>query len=639
MNDTRRNLLICTLLAALVTAVFSQVLSFGFVNYDDPIYITENRHIQQGLTPATVRWAFTTHLHGHYHPLTWLSHAADFQLFGLDPAGHHFSGFLLHLLNTLLLFLALRKMTGAAWASGFAAALFAVHPLHVEPVAWVADRKDLLFGFFWILSLWLYAGYVEKKSSWYLFLLMLTYLLGLLAKTMMITLPLVLLLLDFWPLQRTGRTAAPPCRPDIPPSSPVRLLLEKSGLLLIAAIFVLITTGAMQDLRVETKVLSPFWHYDFLLFLLHYLEKFVWPVRLTVLYPYAENPALALLLLGGACLAAITLIALLTRRRLPFLLTGCLWFLVTLLPVAGLIHGGPHRVADRYTYIPLIGLIIALAWTWKTLGERGRTWNRVMAAAACVLLTVFSVLSWQQAGRWRSSRSLFEHAVSIYPGNWVAHNNLGDALDRQGNTQEAIDRYRTALRIKPDYARASYNLGNTLASLGRREEALQHYLAALAIFPEFAEAHNNAGALLSQKKRFLEARVHFSAALALQPDYADAQNNLRDLSALLRDLEEKIAAVRKQLAVDPDNADLHNNLGLLYREGGDSAQAERHFREALRINPEFAGARNNLGILYAERGDFARATEQFQEAVDLDPEFAGARINLERARSVSEQNK
>jgi tetratricopeptide (TPR) repeat protein len=634
MNDTRRNLLISAMLAALVTAVFWQVMSFDFVNFDDPIYITENRHVQKGLAPDTVKWAFTTHLHGHYHPLTWLSHAADYQLFGLDPAGHHFSGFLLHLLTTLLLFLALRKMTGAGWASGFAAALFAVHPLHVEPVAWVADRKDLLCGFFWILSLWLYAGYVEKKSPWFLLLLMAAYLLGLLAKTMMITLPLVLLLLDFWPLQRLRRTELTAGGPDVRPATPARLLLEKSGLLLIAGLFVLVTTGAMEDLRVEAKTLSPYWQYDFLLFLLHYLEKFIWPARLTVLYPYAESPALSLLLLGAGCLAVITVIALLARRRLPFLLTGWLWFLVTLLPVAGIIHGGPHRVADRYTYIPLLGLIIALAWTWKKISDRDRIWNRVMAVAAGVLLTVHSVLSWQQAGRWHSSLSLFEHAVSIYPGNWVAHNNLGDALDRQGKKQEAIDHYLAALAIKPDYARANYNLGNTLASLGRQEEALRHFLEALAIFPEFAEAHNNAGVLLARKKHYPEARDHFAAALTLEPDYADARNNLDSMTNLLRDMEKKIAASRKQLEADPDNGELHNNLGLLYREGGDSTQAEHHFREALRIAPNFAGARNNLGILYAERGEYARAAEQFQLAVELDPGFAGARTNLERARSV-----
>ncbi|MFZ5799681.1 MAG: tetratricopeptide repeat protein [Thermodesulfobacteriota bacterium] len=638
MNDTRRNLLICALLATLVALVFRQVLSFDFINFDDPIYITENRHVQQGLAPETVKWAFTTHLHGHYHPLTWLSHAADVQFFGLDPAGHHFSGVLLHLLTSLLLFLALARMTGAAWTSGFVAALFAVHPLHVEPVAWVADRKDLLCGFFWTLSLWLYAGYVAKKSLWRLFLLMAAYLLGLLAKTMMITLPLVLLLMDIWPLQRFGRSAAPTRGPDVPVAKAARLLLEKSGLLLIAGIFVLVSTGAMEDLRVEAKTLSPFWRYDFLLFLPHYLQKFIWPVRLSPLYPYVENPAVLQLFLGAAGLAAVTLITVLVSRRFPFLLTGWLWFLVTLLPVAGLIHGGPHRVADRYTYIPLIGLFIALAWTWKMFSDRNPHRPRTMATAAVVLLTVLSVLSWQQANRWRSSISLFEHVISVHPANEVALNNLGDALDRQGKKQEAMDRYLAALAIRPDYARARYNLGNTLASLGRTEEALYHYQATLVIFPEFAQAHNNAGVLLARKKRYLEAKEHFAAALAQEPDYADARNNLADLQTLLRDLAEKIAAARKQLAADPDNGDLHNDLGLLHRESGDPAMAEYHFQEALRRNPGFAGAHNNLAILYAERGDLSRAAEHFQRAVDLDPTLSGARINLERAREALKQN-
>jgi len=629
--------LVCSLLAILVTVVFLQVTSFEFVNFDDPIYITENKHIQQGVTLETMRWAFTTHLHGHFHPLTWLSHAADYQFFGLDPAGHHFSSFLLHLLNTLLLFLVLRKITGAIWASGFAAALFAVHPLHVESVAWVADRKDLLCGFFWILSLWVYTKAVERQWSWYLLLLILVYFLGLLSKTMMITLPLVLLLLDFWPLQRLSTAGRVAERAEIASISLGRILFEKSGLLLIAALFVLISTGAMQDLHIESKTLSPYWQYDFLMFFQHYLEKFFCPVGLTVLYPYNETPEVTFLVVAALFVGCITLFAFLFRKRFPFLLMGWLWFVITLLPVMGMIHDGPHRVADRYSYIPLIGLIIALTWIGATVSRRSKLWRWLIAIAACTLLAVFSFLSYNQAARWRSSSTLFTHAVTVYPNNWIAHNNLGDALDRSGRKNEAIEHYLTALRLKPDSAEANYNLGNSLASLGRRDEALHHYLVALELYPNYAEAHSNAGVLLAQDRRYLEAKEHFVKALGIEPEYEDAKKNMHDLSPLIRGLEERIATLQKQLTDSPNDAGLQNNLGLLYREGGDTEKARYYFLAALRSNPAFAGAHNNLGILYAERGEYDQAAIHCQQAVELDPGFPGAGINLERIKSLLEQ--
>lgn len=627
---------ICALLAILVTVVFVQVTSFEFVNFDDPIYITENNHIQQGVTVDSMRWAFTTHLHGHFHPLTWLSHAADYQFFGLDPAGHHFSSFFLHLMNTLLLFCVLKKMTGATWASGFAAALFAVHPLHVESVAWVADRKDLLCGFFWILSLWVYTKAVARQWSWYFLLLILLYFLGLLSKTMMITLPLVLLLLDFWPLRRFSTADHTSGRPEFPNTSLIRILLEKTGLLLIAGLFVLISTRAMQDLHIESKTLSPYWQYDFLLFFQHYLEKFFWPVHLTVLYPYNETPELNLLIVAAFLFTGVTVIVFLLRKKIPFLLVGWLWFVITLLPVAGLIHDGPHRVADRYTYIPIIGLIIGLTWVGVTLSRRSRRWGWSISVAAITLLAVFSFLSYSQVTRWRSSSTLFTHAVNIYPNNWIAHNNLGDAFARNGRDKEAIEHYLIALQLKPDYAGAYYNLGNSLAALGRRDEALHQFLVALKLFPDFAKAHSNAGVLLAQDNRYLEAKEHFVKALAIDPEYEDAKKNMRDLSGLLRELEVRIAILQKQLETRPNDARLQNNLGLLYREGGDAEKAKFHFLEALRSNPAFAGAHNNLGILFAERGEYDQAATHFQQAVDLDPGFPGAEINLKRIRSLVE---
>jgi protein O-mannosyl-transferase len=450
---------------------------------------------------------------------------------------------------------------------------------------------------------------------------------------MIITLPLVLLLLDYWPLQRfshlkgAGRIT----------SSWTRIVLEKSGLLVIAVFFVLISTNAMQDLQVESKSLSPHWQYDFLLFFLHYLEKIFWPVGLTVLYPYNENPQILSMVLSALILAGVSLMVFLSRKRYPFLLTGWLWFVITLLPVAGLIYGGPHRVADRYTYIPLIGLIIALTWMGAALCHKSRSRMRLTATAACLILFALSFLSYIQVGRWQSSLKLFTHAVNVYPDNWVAHNNLGDALDRDGKTMEAIDHYRTALQIRPGYANAHYNLGNTLASIGNKEEALHHFQVALTIYPEFAEAYSNAGVMLAGKKRYLEAKEHFLKALAIKPEYEDARENLNDLLPLISILEERIAALHRQLEATPENAELYNTMGLLYREGGNAEDAMKFFRQALSVNPTFAGVHNNMGILFAERGRFDQAAIHFQRAVELDPAFSGARDNLERINSLSRQ--
>lgn len=641
-TQAKKKVLILLLLCTAVTAVFWQVTTFDFVNFDDPVYVTKNSDIQHGLNNDSIRWAFTTHLHGHYHPLTWITHIIDFRVYGMNPFGHHLTSLVLHILNTLLLFLVLSRMTGQTMASGFAAALFALHPLHVEPVAWIADRKDLLCGFFWIAALWLYIRIAERKSFVYHFLLVIVYALGLLSKSTMITLPLVLFLLDFWPLNRLRIFSGSPQPKQFmfPPVSPVRIIAEKSGLVLIAIAFSLISTAAMQDLQVEAKQLAPYWRYDFVLFITHYLQKFLWPLHLTALYPYAENPAPELLFICGAILAGITLAAIILYKRLPFLLTGWLWFVLTLLPVIGLIHGGPHRVADRYTYLPLIGLIIAVTWGGKALIERiNGSKNILMSALAAMLLIFLCLLSYRQATRWQNSLSLFSHAVSLYPENWVAHNNLGDAYDMLGEKEKAIYHYQTALRIKPRFAKANYNLGNTLASLQRYDEALFHYREAIAIYPEFAEAYNNAGVLLAREKRYLPAKEYFTQAVRLDPAYEEAEKNLLDVSTIVRELEKEIALQKKQLTAEPENENLHNNLGLLYREGGDTIKAKNHFLEALRINPGFAGAHNNLGILLAEQGNLQEAKQHFQQAVDIDPDFSGARLNLERINAIIRQNR
>jgi protein O-mannosyl-transferase len=612
----------------LLLTVFVQVLDFEFVNFDDPIYVVENDQIQQGLTLETVKWAFTTNLHGHYHPLTWLSHALDFQLFGLQPYGHHLVNLLLHCSNTLLLFLLLYRSTGALWPSFFAAAIFGVHPLHVESVAWVADRKDLLCGLFWMISLLLYQRWVMERKFRLLLALLLVYCMGVLSKSMMLTLPMVLLLLDFWPLKRMEKVSV---------AGFFKIAVgEKLPFIFLAVIFVILTQKAMQELVVESKTLSPLWQYDFILFYQHYLLKFLVPLDLTVFYPYSETAAVRQLLVGGMVLVGITLSAILLRRQKSFALIGWLWFLITLLPVAGLIHDGPHRVADRYTYIPIAGLIIALCWIVFSAARSKRSAQAAFLLGGAVI-AVLATMSFQQTTYWRDSESLFRHAAALYPENHLARHNLGDALERKGRIDEAMAQYYLAIRIRPGFARAHYNLGNIFASQGREEEALYHYTRAAENFPRFFEALHNAGVLLAESGRLLMAESYFRRALDLRPEFREAQENMAHLQQFLEPIKQEIRGMQRRLALSPDDAMALNELGLLYRRGGDIDAARHYLQQAIETDPKFAGAYNNLGILYAEQRNFSAAKQQFRKALEIDPLFHGARENILRIEQLEAQ--
>jgi tetratricopeptide (TPR) repeat protein len=604
------------LLVLATLAVFGQVRHHGFVTYDDAIYVTENPRVQKGLTVDNVAWAFRSVDVSNWHPLTWLSHMLDVQLFGMDAGAHHLTSLALHTVNVLLLFLVLDNMTGARWRSAVVAALFALHPLHVESVAYVAERKDVLSTCFWMLTLWAYARYVGRPSFARYCAVFLFLAAGLMAKPMLVTLPFVLLLLDFWPLERRLPVA--------------RLVAEKLPLVALAALASAVTYAAQKGggsvAPLETMSLGVRTA-NALLAYATYIRKTFWPVDLACFYPYPR--AFDPWRVGGAgvLLALISLAVVRLGRRHPYLPVGWFWYVGTLVPVIGLVQVGAQAMADHYTYVPLIGLFIMLVWGADDLLAPWRHRRAALASAGAVVLSACLVTTWLQVARWRSSVTLFEHALAVTADNYLAHNNLGLALQREGKLEQAVAQYSEALRIAPDYADARYNLGVALDKQGRAAEAAAQYSEVLRLVPDHPQAHNNLGNLLSREGDLDAAITHFEAALRALPDYVDAHVNLGAALRQRGEIDRAIAHYGEALRIRPEQAEAHYNLANVLAARGELEQAIVHYGEALRIKPDYAEAHNNLGRALAEQGRTDEAIAHYSEALRIDATLAVAYYN------------
>jgi tetratricopeptide (TPR) repeat protein len=645
MSRYRSEIIVSLFLIVSVLAVYGQVRHHEFINYDDDDYVAENRHVQAGWTMEGLGWAFTTRFHRHWHPLTWLSHMTDCQFFGLDPGWHHLSSVFLHMANSLLLFFVFRRMTGALFRSGFVAALFALHPLNVETVAWVADRKDVLSAFFWMLTIWAYIRYAERPGVTRYALVFVAFILGLMAKSMVVTLPFVLLLMDYWPLDRfefgpSRREGQPINRTGLHPgyqkASALRLVWEKALFFVMIGGCGIIAISAFYEHRTLSQALSGLWptkrHIaDCLLYYVGYMGKMLYPLNLATPYPpHSGHAVVPLWQVGGAglLLLGISFMVFWHRRRYPYLLLGWLWYLITLVPVIGLVGIGPDKMGDRYTYIPLIGLFVIMAWGVPDLVKRWRYRRTALATSAGIVLLGCMTGSWLQARHWKNSISLFSHSVKVTPNNYVAHNNLGVALDEEGRLKEAIGHFSEALRIRPAYADGHNNLGLVLTKQGRLEEAVEHFSEAIRISPTYAEAHNKLGVALSRQGRFNEAMGHFSEALKIKPGFAKAHNNLGLALAGQGRLNEAIQHYTEAFKIEPDYAEAHNNLGLALVEQGNLEEAVGHFSEALKLEPDYAKAHNNLGMALARQGRLKEAVGHFSEALKIQPDYAEAHNNL-----------
>ena len=620
-------LAICGLLLLAVGTVFGQTIRHGFVNYDDGPYVVENPQVTRGLSADGIAWAFTHSHASNWHPLTWISHMLDCRLYGLEPGGHHLTNVLLHAATAILLFLVLLEMTGEVWPSALTAAVFAVHPLRAESVAWVAERKDVLSGLLFVATLAAYAGYVRRPFSLARYLaVVVLYVLGLMAKPMLVTLPLVLLLLDGWPLGRLhGATTAN--------GTWKRVILEKLPLLVVAAGSSIVTLLVQHEALVPSEQVALSWRIaNAMVSYATYLTQFVCPAGLAVMVPHPANTLPAWKIAGALVgLAAISAGVVTARRKYPWLLLGWLWYLVMLIPVIGLVQVGKQAMADRYTYLPQIGLAIILAWAGGAVcrWRPDRRW--ACGAISALLVAVLMASAWRQTSYWQDSETLWTHTLSCTSSNPVAHNNLGAALNRQGRTDEAIAQYRQALEIRPDHVEAHNNLGNALAGRGRLDEAIAQYQKTLEINPEHVEAHNNLGVALAGRGRLDEAIAQYQKALEINPEHVEAHNNLGVALADRGRVAEAITEYQSALKIDPAHAGAHNNLGLALAAQGRTDDAVAQYRKALELKPDYAEARNNLGVVLRKRGELDEAMAEYRKALELKPGYTEAHNNLGNA--------
>ena len=611
--------LIALLLALLTIALYWPTTGHDFINFDDPNYVTSYPHVLGGLTWGSAGWAFTTMFFGLWHPLTWISHMLDCQCFGLRPGGHHLTGLLLHAANTLLLFVVLHRMTGARWRSAIVAALFALHPLHVESVAWVSERKDVLSTFFVMLTLWAYHRYTRSLgqeaegkmqkpvafntqhgtrntlyASRFTLHAFLFYLLslcffafGLMSKPMIVTLPGVLLLLDYWPLARMqtaegrrqkaeGGDTQPLTRSPLSQIANRKaqilfsLLVEKLpflGLALLTSLITLRAAKGVGSLPTAAECPLPNRMANVVLSYADYCLNAFWPGNLAIYYPFP--PTFSGWSVAGVVLllAAISVAAVCMARRWPYLVVGWLWYLVTLLPVIGLIQLAAYSHADRYTYVPLIGVFLGLTWGAYDLTRGWRHQVLALSVAGAAAIASCAGFTHQQIGYWKNSETLFRHALAVTKDNWMAHNNLGNALDKQGQIDESIRHYQEAIRLHPEYALAHNNLGKALGLQGQTDEAIRQFQETIRLKPDHADAHCNLGVALSRKGQ----------------------------------LDEAIRQYQEAIRLEPDNAQPHNNLGIAFYNQGRAEEAVRQFEEALRLKPGYADAHKGLDVVLAAK--------------------------------------
>ena len=629
--------------------VFGQTLRQQFVDYDDNRYVYDNPMVAGGLTVRGFIWAFTHVNADEWYPLTTLSHMVDCERYGLRPGGHHLTNVLLHGAAAILLFLALRRMTQATWRSGFVAAVFAIHPLRAESVAWVTERKDVLSGVFFMLTLWAYVRYVEsrrrkveggsqwpdaqgsgfevqgstfdvrgstfKPSFWYGCTVIL-FALGLLSKTMLVTLPLVLWLLDYWPLRRAASAG--------------RRLLEKLPSLGLSAMAGVATLYAQRGIMPSTDAYPlPLRLANALVACVVYLRQMFFPVGLAVFYPYPRHglppgeTALAAMLLAGICVVVWR-----WRRSQPWLLVGWLWYLVMLLPVAGVIQVSRQAHADRYTYLSQIGLYVALTWLIAGWASRWSAGRAAKVGVACAGLIALMICAGRQTAYWKNSEALWRHALACTTDNDIAQASLGVVLLQKGEADQAIARFQAALEIRPGYAEAHNNLGSTLLQQGRVADAITHCEQALELRPNYADARVNLGNALCRAGRVAEGIAQYQRALELRPDFVEAYDNLGNALLQLGRTDEAIAQFENALRVKPGDAEAHYDLGNALLQKGRAGEAIAEYQRALQLNPGHAGAHLNVGNLLLQSGRVDEAIAQYRSALQSNPASATAHGNL-----------
>ena len=615
-------------LVVITTVTYSAVGTFGSINLDDAAYVYGNAEVIQGLTWSGVQWAFTNGHAGNWHPLTWLSHMLDVQLLGLQPGPHHLVNLLLHVVNTLLLFGFLHRATGAAGRSALVAALFAVHPLHVESVVWISERKDVLSTLFFMLTLWAYAAYAHKQTLSRYMAVFLLLGLGLMAKPMLVTLPFVLLLLDVWPLKRFSFT-------NWNGAVALRLAVEKIPLFLLVTassfvtFFVQREWGAVMDLdvaplnlRLSISIVS----------YIAYIGHMAWPSDLAALYPYPAAISIWKSAAALVLLLALTGSAIMAVRRFPYVTVGWLWYLGMLVPVIGIVQVGVQAMADRYTYVPLIGLFVVIAWGGHDLLGRGSKIRAQQLVLGIPLVAMLAVMAWVQSGYWADPKTLWKRTLTVTSNNSQAHVLYGKALWKDGLRSEALVQFEKALRVAPALTEVHTMMGDALVELGRPEEAIPYYTKSLRLQPDYHPAHIGFGQALTRVGSIGEAMTYYQRALVLKPKDPFAHEGLGSALDELDRVDEAIAQYYKALEFDPEFAAAPHNLAAAFARQGRIEEAVNEMQAALQYEPDNPDYHHNYALLVNHQGDVVLAIRHLEQALELDPLNQAVRQALQNLR-------
>jgi protein O-mannosyl-transferase len=608
-TSPKQPLIVYIFLILATIAVFWQVHQYSFVNIDDNTYVSENSFIQHGISTDRIRWAFSTTYAEFWHPLTWLSLMADYQIHGLNPGGYHLTNLILHILSTLLLFWLFNRRTGAVWKSAFVAAFFALHPLHVESVAWIAERKDVLSAFFWMLTLCLYVYYTEKPVIQRYWLVIFSFICALMSKPMVVTLPVIMILLDYWPLNRFE-------------SKKDNLILwqvkEKLPFFVLSAVFSIITIYAQH------KPTAKYFYFPLSARLANapvaftaYLEKTFWPHNLAVFYPISDQlPAWQVL--GTAMLLIFVSVAVIVMiKSRPYLFIGWSWYVITLLPVIGIIRVGDFAMADRYTYLSLIGTGIMLGWGIPHVFPNINIRKNILLPIGIIFIAILAFMTNKQCGYWKNSTILFNHALQVTKDNYLAYNNLGNALLDEGKYEEAVDRYNNALRIIPSYVLSYNNRGNAYTKLGQYQLAMNDCNEAIRLNPDDFLGYFNRGNVYKKIGQYQHALEDYNKAIRLNPDNSTIYFNRGNTYISLGQYQTAIEDFNKVILLNPASFDTYNNRAFIYVKLGQYQQALEDYSQAILLKPDYSDAYSNRAFLYFRQGDNVSGCRDAQTVCNL----------------------
>ncbi len=623
---------ICLLLIAITAIIYGQVAGYDFVGFDDPVFTTENDFVRNGFTWEGVK-AVLTNPDYYCMQLSLLSHMLDCEIFGLAPGKHHLTNVLFHIANVILLFILLKKISGNLWPSTLAAFLFAVHPLNVESVAWIAERRNVLCTFFWFLTTLAYLRFVRYRTIPNYLVVILLFVLGLMSKAMLVTLPFTLLLLDFWPLRRIGRNDVS-IRSAVMEKLPLLILsVAASGLTMLAVQ----NTGGAPGIGGLASIASlplGFRITNAVVAYCAYLLKTIWPFGLSLNYPIQRSLSAWQIVPAFITLGAISVTAFFNRNKRPWLIVGWLWYLGTLVPVIGIIQLGHQSMADRYVYVPLVGIFVMVSWTiadW--MHKPGRRIKHVLLAA---ILTLMAATAWIQTRYWENTITLYEHVIRISPNYSLAYYNLGMALNKQGRTKEALAYFLKALDIFPDFAEANLNVGLLLSQTDQKERAIAYYIKSIQKKPDLVEARFNLANLLLDTGRLKDAQKVYQGILSKQPKDPETLNALGRTYAKQGQIEQAIRFYLQAVQENPNCSKFQRNLGSAYERKNDLEKAAWYYSQAIRIDPTDVDAYNNLAVLLFRQGKHAEAFERFSEALKIEPDNPYTHYNL--ATSYARQN-